>query len=188
MTWNEIRELRDAGVAIGSQAHTHPHLPDLAEANIVRELEVSNRRFSTALGQAPNLITYPFGEARSAVVAAAKATGFRAGFGQHSGVTDAGENRFYLPCFTLNETYGDEMRFRLLANALLLPTIGITPDDPLVAQNPPGLGFSIDAVVGGLDRLRCFYSGSGALDVTKTAARRTEIRFADPFPPEAIAG
>ena len=55
MNWDQIRELRDAGVTIGSQTHTHLHMAARgADASRV-DVETANKRFVAELGAAPSL-------------------------------------------------------------------------------------------------------------------------------------
>ena len=89
MSWEQLRELQAAGFGIGSQTRSHPHMHRLSVAENRDELAVSNDRFLTELGMRPNLFAYPYGEYSLAVLAAVKAAGFTAAFGQNSGVGEA---------------------------------------------------------------------------------------------------
>ena len=188
MSWDQIRELRDAGVTIGSQTVNHPHLPFLSDEMLTDELETAQKRFREELGRAPTLIAYPYGEASLAVMQAAQNVGFTAGFGQHSGVIDATDDVFNLPRFALNEKYGTLARVRLAANALALPTTDILPSDPLVApdNNPPALGFTVPANIKGLEGLACYGSTQGKLALERLGVpggeTRIEVRMDKPLP------
>ncbi len=185
MTWDQIRELAAAGVTIGSQTASHPHMPiGTLEANRA-ELESANGRFTKELGSAPDLLAYPYGETSRALMALSRDMGFQAAFGQHSGVIGRTAERFYLPRFAMNESYGDMARFRLAANALPLEVSGVTPVDPLLpaSKNPPALGFTLEAEVPGLDRLACYTSHEGRVRVERLGGVRMEIRMSSPFPP-----
>ncbi|MGB1007281.1 MAG: polysaccharide deacetylase family protein, partial [Thalassobaculaceae bacterium] len=112
MTWDQLRELKAAGVTIGNQTKSHPHLVSLGLDQVRHELRASNARLAKELGAPADLLAYPFGEYSQAVQKMAAAAGFGAAFGQHSGVMHAGAAMFGLPRFTLNETYGGIDRFR----------------------------------------------------------------------------
>ena len=86
MSWAQIRELSQNGVTIGSQTASHLHMAAADYLTNQRELEKSNARFKKKLGTRPNLIAYPYGETSQSVKKLAQASGFVAGFGQHSGV------------------------------------------------------------------------------------------------------
>jgi hypothetical protein len=76
-------------------------------------------------------------------------------------------------------------RFRLVANALPLPVTEQTPRDPLVApgDNPPRLSFTVAEGVTGLERLDCYVSGQGRMELKREGARRFTGRPARPFSP-----
>ncbi len=183
MSWDQIREMARAGVAIGSQTESHRHMPDADDARNGGELERSNKRFEDELGQRPSLIAYPYGESSLAVQAVVKAAGFFAAFGQHSGAIGSGGNNFELPRFAMNEKWGDLGRFKLVANALPLPVADITPADPMIgANNPPVMGFTITGPVKGLNRLSCFSEHEGRARLERLGERRIEIRVKKAFP------
>ena len=127
MSWDQIRELKDAGVTIGSQTTSHPHMTTLDRQALKRELAESNQRFVEELKERPTLFAYPYGEYSLMVRKAVADAGFEAAFGQHSGVAYRGMDILTLPRFTLNERYGGIDRFRLVTNALPLPVSDILP-------------------------------------------------------------
>ncbi len=180
MNWDQIRELKNAGVTIGSQTKSHPHLPLIPLGEVKRELDMSNSRFVKELGTLPKLFAYPYGEYSLAVRNLVINSGFRAAFGQHSGVLDIRLDSFALPRFALNERYGGIDRFRLIANALPLPVTDILPADPVLKDNPPAFGFTVPKEVGGLERLACFASSEGQVRLERLE-RRVEVRFRGAF-------
>lgn len=186
MTWDQIREMRDAGVTIGSQTASHLHMAYSRRAANKADLAKSNDRFKAELGAAPAMIAYPYGEASNAVKRYARNAGFKAGFGQHSGVLYRGMDEFYMPRFALNENYGGMDRFRLAANALPMRTKDVIPRNTLLrhANNPPRFGFT---VYGGamryLDKLNCYASGQGKIRLVRLGKRRIETRLQGAFPP-----
>lgn len=194
MTWQQVNELKDAGVTIGSQTASHLHMAAASRATNTRDLEKSNGRFIAEIGAAPKLIAYPYGEAGLDVMTLSRETGFVAGFGQHSGVANDHSEIFYLPRFALNERYGDISRFRLAANAVALPMTDITPVDPLITagdENPPAIGFTLmggaAGALGGAKNLACFVSHEGKATVTRLGGEeggdtRFEVRMTKPMP------
>jgi peptidoglycan/xylan/chitin deacetylase (PgdA/CDA1 family) len=184
MTWDQVRELRDGGATIGAHSDTHPHMADLTATTNREEIAKSNQILERELGTKPSLFAYPFGETSTAVMTIVKESGYRAAFGQHSGVADRSLPRFYLPRFALNETYGTLERLRVALNALPLAVEGVTPQDPLIRQdsNPPAFGFTLGQSVGNAGRLTCYNSNGGRMQVQHVGLRRIEIRFSDPFP------
>lgn len=182
MSWDQIRELADAGVTIGHHTVSHLHMAGVAAELARQEIAFANERFEAELGFRPTLFAYPYGEYGLALRDLVAESGFLAGFGQQSGTAHAGADILALPRFPLNERFGDMDRFRLIANALALPTDAITPRDPLLSENPPSFGFTVEPWVPGLDALACYESTGTRPSVERLGENRFEVRFAHPFP------
>lgn len=185
MNWNQIRELRDAGVTIGSQTHTHLHMARSSDERNRGELEKSNERFKAELGEVPTIIAYPYGEYSLAVGSLSKAAGLTIGFGQHSGVLHSDADMMYLPRFAMNENFGGISRFKLAVNALPLTVTEVSPADPLLsaANNPPILGFTVQGPAAQrLSGLACYASGQGKARMERLGPR-IEVRLQEAFSP-----
>jgi len=186
MSWDQIRELHEAGVTIGNHTVTHPHMPDGDMADARREIVRAQERLTEELGTAPELFAYPYGEASREIVDLAVDLGFKAAFGQHSAVAFAEHDRFYLPRFALNENFGNADRFDFIINALPLRAMDLTPDDPtLRGDNPPAFGFTVDPAPGDIGRLNCFaFAQGGSIDLTlqRLGSTRVEVRLAEALP------
>ena len=186
MSWDRIRELAAAGVTIGSQTDTHPHMPLLSPEANAAELARSNERFERELGNRPSLFAYPFGENSRAVRGVVERAGFAAAFGQHSGVLFPGADRFFLPRFAMNEAYGGASRFRLAANALPIEARDIAPADPLLTAdaNPPAFAFTVSgAALRSLASIACYASGQGRAAVNRLTKDRIAVKVEKAFPP-----
>ncbi len=185
MSWEHIRELKQAGVTIGSQTHTHLHMAKSSTDQNRSELETSNRLFREELGEAPAIIAYPYGEYSLAVGQVAKETGFTVGFGQHSGVLHPEADMLYLPRFAMNENFGGESRFRLAINALPIKVGEVSPQDPLLGPetNPPILGFTVlGEAAKRLSQLACYASDQGIARLERLGSR-VEVRLDTAFSP-----
>jgi peptidoglycan/xylan/chitin deacetylase (PgdA/CDA1 family) len=84
MTWNELREIVELGIDVGSHTCSHPHLPELSDEELRRELTESRQRLEDELGRPCKYLAYPFGEQDARVRAAARAAGYAASFVQAS--------------------------------------------------------------------------------------------------------
>lgn len=175
-TWDQIREMQAAGVDFGSQTHSHPHLHRVSVGDAREEIEVSNQRFLQELGMIPPLHAYPYGEYTPAIRDLIRAMGFKAAFGQHSGVMHASINPHEYPRFAFNENYGSLDRLKLAVNALPIPASDMTPESMVLSDNPPLTGFTLEDGVEPINRLACFASGMGKVK-TITLGRRIEIRL-----------
>lgn len=184
MTWEQIREMADAGVTIGAHGHAHPHLPALSADAQAEDMETSMALFEEHLAQRPTLFAYPYGEADAAALALVRETGFKAAFGQHSGVA-TGDEPFYMPRFALNEHYGAPDRFRMVAAALPIRATDVSPAAPTLDENtnPPRYGFTVTdtAVVDRLGALNCF-GPDGQRAQTEILGPRVEVRLAAAIP------
>ncbi len=183
MNWDQIREMKAAGVTIGAHTESHLHMTRADKAETQGELERSKVRFLAELGESPELFAYPYGEASSVVREQVIKQGYTAAFGQHSGVGYRSGDRYFLPRFPFNEKFGDMAHFRQRVDAMALPAIEITPADPLIAANPPAFGFTVNASIAGLDRLACYHPQFDAIRVERLGTSRFEIRFPGPFRP-----
>lgn len=185
MTWDQVREMvAGGGVSLGGHSVGHGHMPAQSTEATRAELAAAASRFQEEMGEVPSIFAYPYGEyglvSRDLVIQA----GFAAAFGQQSGAIARGGDRFALPRFPFNETYGDRDRFRLAVNSLPLPVHDVTPADTLVrpASNPPSFGFTVDESVSGVNALRCFAS-IGESRLQRLGERRIEVRLAQPLRP-----
>ena len=180
MSWQQIRELQSSGVTIGSQTHTHPHMHRLSDEEVRAEISTSNGRFIEELGLRPELFAYPYGEYSQFVIDAVKDAGFRAAFGQNSGIMHSADDQFQLPRFAFNEAYGTIDRLKLAVDGLPLKVHDLTPEDMVLTTNPPLYGFTVSEEMSPVSQLRCFSNNHGKLDVTMLGMR-AEIRAPGPL-------
>ena len=180
MSWEQIRELQSSGVTIGSQTHTHPHMHRLSNEEVLAEISTSNGRFIEELGLRPELFAYPYGEYSQFVIDSVKDAGFRAAFGQNSGIMHSADDQFQLPRFAFNEAYGTIDRLKLAVDGLPLKVHDLTPEDMVLTTNPPLYGFTVSEEMSPVSQLRCFSNNHGKLDVTMLGMR-AEIRAPGPL-------
>lgn len=79
MTWQQVEELAEAGVEIGSHTMTHPHLEQLDDEQLEQELLDSRRAINERLGRC-DVVAYPFGGWSARVAAAAARAGYAFAF------------------------------------------------------------------------------------------------------------
>ena len=185
LSWTRIREMVEEGrVELGAHSESHAHLPDLSQREIEAELARGDRLLFERAGVAPTLLAYPYGETSLQVRGIAIRQGYKAAFGQHSGVVSTADDAFALPRFALNERYGSLERFRRIVNALPLPVSAVLPREGYLrdAPNPPALSFRVPGGVEPLSELRCYASNLGLMTTNRLAERRLEARFAGPLP------
>lgn len=79
MGWDELRALEQAGWEIGSHTCSHPHLTQVADDVLERELRESRSVCERELGHAVKTIAYPYGDVDDRVTVATGAAGYRLG-------------------------------------------------------------------------------------------------------------
>ena len=77
LTWDGVRALEKAGMAIGSHTVHHPRLPDLPRGQALAELVESKRELEGRLGHPVELLAYPYNSLRRVTVSLAKEAGYR---------------------------------------------------------------------------------------------------------------
>lgn len=187
MTWDQIRQMHEEGAEIGAHTVTHLHMTRADLPDNRREIVESNARFLAEIGKVPALFAYPYGEASREIAMMVRNNGYRAAFGQHSGVITGNDDRYYLPRFPINEKYGDIERFRMVVNALPLRVIDMIPDNMLIDStaghdNPPPVGFTVMDSLANLDQLACFFSHEGKAQIARLGETRIEVRAETPMP------
>lgn len=184
MTWDQMREVAESDlVTIANHSHTHRSMAEQSPRENREELRISQERLRAELGLQPNIFAYPFGEYSLEVQQVVEEAGFEVAFGQQSGAIGRVGDRFALPRFALNETYGEMERFQLAADALALPVTDVTPKDRMLTpeNNPPMYGFTVHGDIAGAGRINCFAGGRGKVATETISNQRVEVRLETPF-------
>jgi peptidoglycan/xylan/chitin deacetylase (PgdA/CDA1 family) len=79
LSWAQLADLERDGWEVGSHTHTHPHLTQIDDGALERELRVSRERIGERLGAPCESIAYPYGDFDERVVAAAERAGYTYG-------------------------------------------------------------------------------------------------------------
>ncbi len=184
MSWKQIRRLASHPlVSIGHHAHTHNHLLAMTPEMAAEDIDKAHQIYKNELGNIPEIFAYPFGEYSPWLENILKKKGLKAAFGQFSSAASSKTNLYSLPRFAFNEKYSNMERFTLIVNARALPAYDILPINPVILNNPPKIGFTVDKNVGSLSGLSCYPSHLGkAANLTRIGGNRVEIRFDKPLP------
>ncbi len=185
MSWAQLQEMAEQGVFVGHHTDTHAHLPRLDQKQVAEEITTANRKFEEHLGFIPALFAYPYGEYGTAIKNTIEEMGFKAAFGQQSGVMYAGHDRFAYPRFAMSENYGSIGRLKLAANALPLRVKNVIPTDNILRKNPPAFGFTLDEEYSNIEQLSCYSSNQsgGSVPIEMIGSGRVEIRLTHPYKP-----
>ena len=181
--WDALRALaKNPLVSVGIHPATPESLAQAPAAEIARQINRARVRYREEMGAEPAFFAYPSGGVSAAYRAVVEQQNFRAAFGVQAGAASPRSDPYLIPRFSVTEGYGDIERFRMVARALPLPVGGVSPDDPLLAENPPRVGFSATLGPGeSLERMACVAGGQGRPKIEIVGAQRVELRFAKPF-------
>ena len=97
MTWDELRELQQAGMTIGAHSRTHPEMTKKG-VSLANEVDGSRADIQKNLGTTPDLFAYPYGDWDERVASAVRAAGFRAARGMGDGPLNTHATLFALKC------------------------------------------------------------------------------------------
>lgn len=114
LTWDEIREMRDAGVTFAAHTLTHPILSRTPTDEAAQEIAESHRRITKEIGVALPIFAYPNGQPddfTQNTVALLKKEGVIAALTTTPGVIGSNPDLFRLPRITMDNTDA-EYRFR----------------------------------------------------------------------------
>ena len=183
MSWRALRELQKSKLAtIGVSLNRYRHGVALSEKQRKNALNRAIARYREEFGHRPRYFAYPYGEYDKNMREMVQDYGFRAAFGQQSGVAHSLSDLYTLPRFTMTEDYGDARRFRQTARALPLPISNVTPASPVLDENPPRIGFSLpDELDINGDDLQCYASNGAKIQREVIGETRVELRLKAPF-------
>ena len=97
MGWREIRQLRDAGIEIGSMSATYQPLTGLSPTEIVREGTKSRAILERGLGKPVRCFAYPYGNVDKIVEHLVGATGYTYGVSYESRFSNFYDSLLLLP-------------------------------------------------------------------------------------------
>lgn len=180
--WDLLKSLRrDELSSFGIMPSAYAHMVGQTPAQNAAIVNKALTRFKEEMGQDPVFFAYPYGEYSGAVKKLMGDYAFKAVFALQSGVVHAKSDFLALPRFIMTDNYGDLDRFRLTANALPLPVSDVIPEDMVLKDNPPMVGFTVSPELASLSKLSCFASGIGKLELARPGSGRIEIRLKDPL-------
>ena len=138
LTWEQIREMQQAGIRFGSHTMTHRVLSRLTPAEVEGELRQSRRVLEQKLDTAVTDFAFPFGkpsDCGSETPEILARCGYRLAVTTSPGVNTPDANRYGLRRSSIGET-GSLPSFALNLNRLFLAG---GPEEPVVARAKPVL-------------------------------------------------
>ncbi|SFD26789.1 Peptidoglycan/xylan/chitin deacetylase, PgdA/CDA1 family [Thiohalospira halophila DSM 15071] len=170
MTWDQMREMAEAGVEFANHTRTHPYLPqrqgeesDAAWAErVTEEIAGAEKRLREELGDAvaddPGLLAYPYGDYDAATAEIVRELD-HVGVAQHAGPIGDGADLRALRRFPVGNEGFPMDRFRLRVATRALPVAEVEPWDPATAEERPRVRVELEGTVEGWQGLNCFVKG-----------------------------
>ncbi len=185
MTWEQIQEIeKESFVYIGNHSHSHDYLVNFSKEDLVKDIDLSKKKFIKNLGYNPIFFSYPFGE-YSEYIKKYVSQNFKLSFGQHSGVIDLNKDKYELPRFPINEKYGDLKRFKFLINLQPLEYNKILPIEKYITieNNPPEFSVEFFKDQKNLEYINCYSDEGNKWNKSKITINKNilKIKFIEKF-------
>lgn len=117
LTWEQVREMHQAGWTFGAHTVTHPRLTLCEEAEMQREILSSKRRIEAELGADVSVFCYPYGAFDERVQKIVQQSGFQSAYAVFYGTRPFANDPFALERVGISA--GDDLwRFRLKMSPL----------------------------------------------------------------------
>ncbi|MDA8165620.1 MAG: polysaccharide deacetylase family protein [Desulfobacteraceae bacterium] len=137
MTWNQVREMRAAGVDFQDHGYGHlrfgtapPGLDDQANRSRIRsDLIKSGRLMAQNLGEGPSYLALPYGEYNRTVLEEVKKLGYEAVFTQDPGAISAETDPYRIPREPIvGREWSTMDHFEMVLKRVDLPFTAMEPD------------------------------------------------------------
>lgn len=102
VNWNQIKEMMDEKIIIGSHTRHHRYLPNVMDEELENQIAGSKKFLEKRLGKTVNYIAYPTGGFTDEVKSMAKAAGYLAGFTTNRGQDKTAQDLFELKRIRMN--------------------------------------------------------------------------------------
>ena len=162
MSWAQLQDLAEQGVSIANHGASHDSL--LTNDRAKADVQKAEERLRAHVEILDGVFAYPYGEYDLADTKMLQSLGYEYAFGQHSGPVGRGSNRYALPRFPMNETYGSMDDFGIKVSSRPLPVASVTPPDPTVAEPAPSIEVRLETALPDAN-ISCFVGGQGAVPV-----------------------
>lgn len=177
-TWDQIREMADAGATIANHTVSHPYLLDREPGasdrqwleGVRREIVDAENRIAMETGQNHKLLAYPYGEYNPQIQALVRELGFT-GIAQHSGPINGKSDFTALPRFPFSGIYASMNTYPTKVQSLAFGIESVDPDNPVTSMTMPGTTIDFADDQEGIEQLACFNNSE---PITVTAEDRAE--------------
>ncbi|MCK9352016.1 MAG: polysaccharide deacetylase family protein [Candidatus Paceibacterota bacterium] len=111
LSWDEVRDMKKAGMEIGSHTKFHPYLDNIASPTILAaEVSGSKTILEESIGTPITAFAYPFGEHGTTTVAEVKRAGYRIARAIRGGNIQSADDRYALRGFIVSDDFKEFVR------------------------------------------------------------------------------
>lgn len=173
ITWEQLKELQDAGVLIANHSQTHPYLIEPhGEADLAtfldKEINGAEQRLKEVLGTSHKIFAYPYGEFNAEIMQWLDEQGY-IGIGQHSGAVGPDTNFLAVPRYPAGGIYANPSTLRTKLYTLAFPISADQFIDPVLGEhNPPSISLEFTLKDIYTSQIQCYSGSEGALDTKAT--------------------
>lgn len=178
MSWQQLKEAKEAGGIIANHTLSHAHLIRKQEdesdsdwlARVRHEIEGNQQEIIKHLGSAPKLFAYPYGEYTPEIQKLVQQMGYVA-FGQHSGAANPYASLTAQPRYAANGASANPNSLRTKLYALPFPLLNEEPVSKVLdgSNRRPSLVLTLMPGDYRIKQLRCYGPDAQLLNIrTKT--------------------
>lgn len=163
MSWDQIREMSQAGVLIANHMVNHPYMLDREDGEsdtqwigrLREELLLAEERIRVNTGQSLRYLAYPYGEFDPAIKSLLAREGF-VGLAQNSGAIGFDSDFLALPRYPLGGSYADLETARTKFDSLAFHVELVAPASPVTSSASPGVTLHFFPGAYSLNQVGCF--------------------------------
>jgi len=187
MSWDQLRDIAAAGVAIENHSASHAHLIARRDdeshtawrARVSADLTRAHQRIAEEVGREPALFSYPYGE-DSGALAALVGRHYAFAMTQRSGAIGPLADPLSLPRFPMASGFDDMKRFALAVHSRPLPVIDVETQPPGDGVRDPldALVLTVRAGPYRAGQLACYSAAGQPLEIGHDNKRRLTVTIA----------
>jgi len=163
MTWDQVREMSDAGVIIANHMVDHPYMLEVGEnesdsqrlTRLREDLLKAEQRIEQETGQSYRYLAYPYGEYDPAIKLLLQELDF-VGLAQNSGAVGPESDFLALPRFPLASIYANLDTASTKFSTLPFSVTQLRPDSPITASRNPSVTLKFEKGNYNFSQIGCF--------------------------------
>jgi len=189
MSWDELKDMVQHGVAVGNHSTSHDHLIERHNdenyeawlTRVAEEIFNAEYRIEQNTGYRTTLYAHPYGEYNNVLAKYIGDLGYIS-FGQQSGPIGENSNFNALPRFPISDNYADMSAFKQKLYSLPMPIESISPKEVVTLLSMPSVRVSLSQdLKESKYSLLCFASGQGAIHATWLNNTQFVVKAHKPF-------